>query len=236
MVHGGPWDNRDYGVFDPEVQFYATRGYAVLQVNFRMSAGYGRQLEALGKKQLGRTMQTDLDDSVDWAIAQGIADPKCLLIAGGAYGGYATLMCLIQNPSRFRAGIAMFPLTDLVQQLTDFQDDAKQYSREDWRILNIENFKKHVGDPAVERSEMEAHSPNNQIAKIQAPVFLVYGPEDEVIDKRQVRKFIDRMRTQKKKLVHFAPREEGHGITNEKRRLKVYTELEKFLAEYAPAR
>lgn len=234
LVHGGPWDTRDYARFNSEVQFYATRGYSVLQVNFRRSAGYGRKFEELGYKQLGRAMQTDLDDAVDWAVAQGYADPKRLIIAGGSYGGYATLMGLAQQPERFQAGIAMFPLTDLVQQAEDY---ATEIIEKPWSAAAIvlEEFKRDVGDPVADRAQLEATSPNNLVARIKAPVFLVYGPKDEVIDKQQVKKFIGRMRAQKKTLVHFAPHEQGHGIWDEDRRLEIYTALEKFLQKYAPA-
>jgi len=235
LVHGGPWEIRDYAVFDPEVQFYATRGYSVLQINFRRSAGYGRKFEELGRKQLGRAMQTDLDDAVDWAVAQGIADPKRLLIAGGSYGGYAALMGLVQHPERFQAGIAMFPLTDLIQQAKDLEDTSKEVKDLTYAAFNLEEFKKNVGDPVADQALLEENSPNHQVARIKTPVFLVYGPKDEIIDKQQVRKFIGRMKAQKKTLVHFAPHEEGHGIWDEDRRLQIYTALEKFLQKYAPA-
>ena len=237
LVHGGPWMVRDYATFDPEVQFYATRGYSVLQVNFRRSAGYGRKFEELGRKELGRAMQTDLDDSVDWAIAQGYADPKRLIIAGGSYGGYATLMGLAQHPERFQAGIAMFPLTDLIQQAEDLKTDSQEIKDGliTFAAFNLEEFKKNVGDPVADQAMLEQNSPTHQVARIKAPVFLVYGPKDEVIDKQQVKKFIGRMKAQKKTLVHFAPHEQGHGIWDEDRRLEIYTALEKFLQKYAPA-
>lgn len=232
LVHGGPWLIRDYASFDPVVQFYATRGFAVLQVNFRRSAGYGRNFENLGDRQLGRTMQTDLDDAVDWAVAQGYADPARLLIAGGSYGGYATLMGLIQQPNRFRAGIAMFPLTDLLQQAEDLKKDIVQ---KPWTLaeFHLEDFKQRVGDPVADRDYLKAVSPNEQVAKIKAPLFIVYGPKDEIIDKEQVKRFIGRLKMQKAKFVHFAPRGEGHGISDADKRVEIYTALEKFLQQLA---
>ena len=101
--HGGPWARDSWG-FNPEVQFLANRGYAVLQVNFRGSTGYGRKFWEASFKQWGRAMQDDVTDGVKWLVAEGIADPKRVAIYGGSYGGYATLAGLAFTPELYAAG------------------------------------------------------------------------------------------------------------------------------------
>jgi len=229
LVHGGPWGIRDRAAFDPEVQFYATRGYAVLQVNYRGSGGYGRRFEELAYGQFGRTMQTDLDDAVDWAVAQGVADPQRLLIAGASYGGYATLMGLITQPERFRAGVAMFPVADLVNQIQHYEkragtDIGAAYAAEVWKA--------RVGDPDKDAAALAAVSPMRRLNRISAPLFIVYGEDDPRINFRQSADLVQALRQLRKKFVRFAPHREGHGLYQEKNRFKVYAELEKFISTH----
>jgi dipeptidyl aminopeptidase/acylaminoacyl peptidase len=110
--HGGPYGIRDSWGFDPEVQFYANRGFAVLQVNYRGSGGYGTKFERAGWKKWGLAMQDDLSDAVRWAVAQGLADPQRVVIAGGSYGGYATMAGLAFTPELYCAGINYVGVTD----------------------------------------------------------------------------------------------------------------------------
>src|SRR5262249_50754797 len=104
LVHGGPW-GRDAWGYHPEVQFYTNRGYAVLQVNFRGSTGYGKAFLNAGNREWAGKMHQDLIDGVDWLIASGVADPKKVAIAGGSYGGYATLVGLTFTPDKFACGV-----------------------------------------------------------------------------------------------------------------------------------
>jgi dipeptidyl aminopeptidase/acylaminoacyl peptidase len=231
LVHGGPWNIRDYPFFDPEVQFYATRGYAVLQVNYRGSGGYGRRHVELARRQFAGTMQQDLDDAVDWAIAQGIADPAKLILAGSSYGGYATLIGVAQQPNRFRAGVPMFPVTDLRRQIAHYEKTAdlelaSGYAYELW--------KEWVGDPERDRAVLDANSPLNLLARIRAPLFIVYGENDPRIDFNQPADLVRGLRALKRKFVRVAPHREGHGLSEEKSRFQVYVELEKFLREHVP--
>lgn len=230
-VHGGPWGIRDYATFDPVVQFFATRGYAVLQVNFRGSGGYGRRFEELARRQFGGTMQTDLDDAVDWAVAQGHADPRNLVIAGASYGGYATLMALIQQPERFRAGIALMPATNLVQQIEDYNRSAP--GKENTYAYNW--WSEWVGDPKTDRALLEAISPIRQVARIRRPVFLAYGEADERIVYEQTTEFGKALRTLKKTHERYVAKNEGHSLYREESRYKIFHALEKFLQKHAPA-
>lgn len=230
-VHGGPWHNRDEAVFDPVVQFFATRGYAVLQVNFRGSSGYGRRFAELAKFQFGGTMQLDLVDAVDWAVAQGHADPRCLVVAGASYGGYATLMELSRAPGRFKAGVALFPVTDLVKQIEDYNRESER----DWDHSQAhEWWKAWVGDPAVDAKRLAAASPIHQVGRLKDPLFIVYGEDDERISYRQSADYVRELRKAKKTFVRFAPPKEGHGLYREANRYKVFEALEQFLAQHAP--
>lgn len=227
-VHGGPWRVRDLAEFDPIVQFFATRGYAVLQVNYRGSEGYGRRFEELALKQFGRAMQDDLDDAMDWAVARGYADPKKLVIAGASYGGYATLVGVTRHPERYCAGVALFPVSDLKRQIEDYNKSQDyQYANEWW--------KKWVGDPTTDRTQLEDTSPIKQLERLQAPLFLVYGEDDDRIGYEQSAALVRRLVALKKKFIRFAPRNEGHGLSHEKNRYKIFEALEKFLQKYAPA-
>lgn len=231
LVHGGPWNVRDSPDYNPEVQFYATRGYAVLQVNFRGSAGYGRRHVELARRQFAGTMQQDLDDAVDWAVAQGIADPAKLILAGGSYGGYATLIGLAQQPNRFRAGVPMFPVTDLRRQIAHYEKTADLDLDSG---LAAEWWKEWVGDPEKDKAFLDANSPLNLLARIRVPLFIVYGEHDPRIDFNQSADLVRGLRALKKKFVRVAPHREGHGLYEEKSRFQVYVELEKFLREHVP--
>lgn len=230
LVHGGPWTIRDRATYDPEVQFFATRGYAVLQVNFRGSGGYGRNFEELSRKQFGAAMQDDLMDAVDWAIAKQWADPQRLVVAGSSYGGYATLMALAQQPDRFRAGVALFPVTDLAKQINDY----RALDLHGDRMLAYSWWKEWVGDPETDRARLDAVSPIRLVGRIKAPVFIVYGEKDERIQYEQSANYVRTLRSQKKRYERFAPVDEGHGLYREESRYKVYGALEKFLAKHVP--
>jgi dipeptidyl aminopeptidase/acylaminoacyl peptidase len=115
VVHGGPHGVRDYWGFDHEAQLLASRGYAVLQVNFRGSTGYGSEFERVGYQHWGLEMQDDLTDAVHWAVDEGIADPDRVCIYGGSYGGFLTFMALFREPGTFKAGAALRPVTDWTQ-------------------------------------------------------------------------------------------------------------------------
>lgn len=227
-VHGGPWGIRDSATFDPVVQFFATRGYAVLQVNYRGSGGYGRKFEDLARFEFGGTMLDDLDDAVDWAVAQGHADPRQLLIAGASYGGYATLMGLVRHPERFRAGIALMPATDIVQQIEDykFSGGSGEFPQQWW--------KDWVGDPQQDRARLEAISPVRHIDKLRAPIFLAYGDDDQRIRYRQTTEFAKALRTHKKVHERYIAKDEGHSLYREENRYKIFGALENFLKKHAP--
>jgi len=228
LVHGGPFGIRDYYEFQPEVQFLATRGYAVLQVNYRGSGGYGEKFERLAVNEIGLKMQDDLTDAVQWAVAQGVADPARLAIMGGSYGGYAVLRAVTREPDLFKVGIALFAPSDLPRQLAHYRANPDfSYAYAFWT--------QRVGNEDTDRARLDKVSPINAVNQIRAPLFIVYGDNDPRIPYAQSADFVRALRTAKKDFVRYAPEGEGHGIADEKARIKIYETLESFLAKRFPA-
>jgi dipeptidyl aminopeptidase/acylaminoacyl peptidase len=168
MPHGGP-RARDFYGYDPLVQILASRGYAVLQVNFRGSVGFGLAFDKAGWLEWGGKMQDDLVDGVKWAVAQGIADPQRMCIFGASYGGYATMMGLAQTPELFRCGINYVGVTDLPLLL-------KTIPRA-WEPLR-EDLHMQIGNAKTDLAMLEARSPTRLAAQIKAPVLMAYGARD----------------------------------------------------------
>jgi dipeptidyl aminopeptidase/acylaminoacyl peptidase len=168
MPHGGP-RARDFYGFDPLVQIMANRGYAVLQVNFRGSVGYGLAFDKAGWREWGGAMQQDLIDALKWTIAEGIADPQRICIFGASYGGYATMMGLVQNPELFKCGINYVGVTDLPLLLRTIPRA--------WEPLR-EDIKLQIGEGKSDLAELEARSPTRFADRIKAPVLMAYGARD----------------------------------------------------------
>jgi dipeptidyl aminopeptidase/acylaminoacyl peptidase len=219
MPHGGPFV-RDIWQCNPLVQFLANRGYAVLQMNFRGSPGYGTEFYNKGKKEIGRGMQDDIEDGTRWAIAKGFADPARVAIVGASYGGYAALFALGHNPELYRCGVSM-------AGVTDWSDIIKERKGEEYRYA-YQHFREWIGDPKLEF--LAEASPVNFAAKITAPVFIVQGKEDRTVPPKQARKMIDALKKAGRPPQELFVGGEGHGFREEKNRAKLYTEIEKFLA------
>lgn len=229
LVHGGPWTIRDGYSFDPEVQFLATRGYAVLQVNYRGSGGYGAAFDRLAFGEFGRKMQDDLTDAAHWAVAQGIADPARLGIMGASYGGYAVLRAVTREPDLFKVGVSMFAPSDIPRQLAHYRMNPEfSFAYAYWT--------QRVGDAEKDRVSLEEISPIHAVRKIRTPLFIVYGDEDPRIPYAQSADFVRALRAAKKDFVRYAPEKEGHGIADEKARIKIYEALDEFLAKRFPAK
>lgn len=229
LVHGGPWGIRDQFEFDPERAFYATRGYAVLQVNFRGSAGYGRAVELGSFGQMGNAMQNDLNDAVAWAVKQGVADPARVIIAGNSYGGYAALRGATRDPNLFAAAIAGFAPVNLTAMF--------EYYRTTDDLLSLQFWTRRVGTLEADAQRLTEISPVNYLHRLKIPLFIQYGDNDQVVEYGQSKQLTQGLRTQKKKFTLFAPpnQREGHGFGRKENRFKAYTEIEKFLAKHLPA-
>lgn len=221
-VHGGPWW-RDAWQYNSEIQFLANRGYAVLQINYRGSTGYGRHFEELAIGEFAGKMQDDLLDGIKWAIDQGIADPAKIAIAGGSYGGYATLVGLSFTPETFACGIDIFGPTDLAKLVEDFPPYWK---------LEMDRWYRYVGDPAkpADRFTMQAKSPLFKAGDISKPLLVIQGGNDVRVRAEQSNELVSKLREHHKDVDFWLIPEAGHGITHWPLRLKQFRKMEDFLA------
>ncbi len=225
LVHGGPYMRGNEWGWHPDAQFLASRGYVVLEPEYRGSTGYGAKLFKAGWKQWGLAMQDDIADGTRWAIAQGIADPKRICIAGASYGGYATLMGLIKDPDLYRCGIDWVGVTDIKLLYTgtwiassDMPDSYKKYG-----------FPTLVGDPVKDADQLAATSPLLQAARIKQPLLLAYGGADKRVPIHHGHKFYDAVKQTNKDVEWVEYDGEGHGWLLPATRVDFWTRVEKFL-------
>lgn len=222
--HGGPHGPRDVWGFDPQVQLLANRGYAVLQINFRGSGGYGRAFEESGYRQWGTRMQDDVTDATRWAIAEGYADPKRVCIYGASYGGYAALMGAVREPELYRCTIGYVGVYDLRMMHERGDIPGSLYGRRYLRMA--------VGDS---REDMLQRSPVGNVDKIKAAVMLVHGGKDErvpIAQAQALRKALDARGTAYEWLVKDG---EGHGFYLTENKVELYTQLLAFLDRHIGA-
>lgn len=215
--HGGPFGVADGRGYEFERQLLATHGYAVLQVNFRGSGGYGREFQQLGMRQWGATMQDDLTDATRWAIAQGIADPQRICIYGASYGGYASLMGAAKEPTLYRCAVGYVGVYDipwLVQQ-----ESLKSAALEKW-------VKRWVGEPEA----VGSISPTRLAGNINVPVFLAAGGEDTVAPIEHTKRMEKALRAAGKSVETLYYPTEGHGFYRFEHQVEFYTKLLDFFA------
>ncbi|MCS7084957.1 MAG: S9 family peptidase, partial [Bacteroidia bacterium] len=222
LPHGGPWW-RDRWEFNPEVQFLANRGYAVLQVNFRGSTGYGRRYTEAGYKQWGRKMQDDLTDGVRWAVAQGYADPKRVAVFGASFGGYAALCGLAFTPELYACAVSYAGISNLFTWL----QDVPPY----WKPFEFQ-FHEMVGHPEKDREMLRAASPLFHIDKIRAPLLVIHGANDPRVKQKEADQIVEGLRKRGVEVEYLLKTNEGHGFANEENRLEAYAAIEKFLSKH----
>ena len=220
--HGGPWA-RDSWYFNPEVQFLANRGYAVLQVNFRGSTGYGKKFWESSFKQWGLTMQDDLSDGVQWLVDKGIADKKRIAIYGGSYGGYATLQGLVKNPDLYAAGVDYVGVSNMFT----FMRTIPPY----WKPM-LEMFYEMVGNPVKDSILLASVSPVLNAGKIKAPLFIAQGANDPRVNKDESDQMVAALKKRGITVEYMVKANEGHGFHNEENRFDFYRAMEKFLGEH----
>jgi dipeptidyl aminopeptidase/acylaminoacyl peptidase len=220
--HGGPWYRDTWG-FNPEVQFLANRGYAVLQMNFRGSTGYGRKFWEASFKQWGQKMQDDITDGVQWLIKQGIADPKRIAIYGGSYGGYATLAGVTFTPDLYAAAVDYVGVANMFT----FMKTIPPY----WKPF-LDMFHEMVGDPDKDKAMMEAVSPVMHADKIKTPLFIAQGAHDPRVNKDESDQMVAALKKRGVVVEYMVKDNEGHGFHNEENRFDFYGAMEKFLAKY----
>ena len=218
--HGGPWA-RDEWRFDPEVQFLANRGNAVLQVNFRGSTGYGAQHLRLSYKHWGDSMIDDMIDGVEWAMKQGYADPQRVAVYGASYGGYATLMAMVRRPDLFKWGVNYVGVTDM----TVHQDTQTGQLHGDFAEL----AKVINGDQRIDAALFDQQSPARHVAVISAPVFHAYGGEDQNVDFANGRTIRSAFDNAKKPYEWMFVADEAHGYRQEKNIFEFYKRFDAFM-------
>ena len=221
MPHGGPWV-RDLWGFDPLIQLLANRGYAVLQMNYRGSPGYGEELFRSARRQIGRQIQDDIEDATRWAIAAGVADPKHIAIMGASYGGYSTLFGLGHNPELYRCGVSLAGVTDWPDIFDDRRNDP------DYKAAN-KYWRREIGDPDKDRAMLQSISPVNFADRITAPVLIIQGKEDRTVPQNQAKLMIAALeKTGRKPESLFVPNL-GHSWGNEKQRIEIFKRVIAFL-------
>ncbi len=225
LVHGGPWSRGSSGQWEAQVQFLASRGYAVLEPQYRGSQGFGEKHLRAGFKQWGLAMQDDLADGAKWAIERGIVDPKRICIAGPGYGGYATLMGLVRDPDLFRCGFAWGALTDIGLLYDVFWSDT------DDRIKNF-GLPVLVGDREHDAAQLKATSPLENAAKISQPLLLAYGDADKRVPIVHGTKFRDAVSLTNSRVEWLAYPDETNDLRVVKNKVDFWLRVEKFLGQH----
>lgn len=224
LVHGGPYVRGEHWGWNPEAQFLASRGYAVLQPEFRGSTGYGLKHHKAGWKQWGLSMQDDVTDGTRWLISQGIADPQRICIAGASYGGYATLWGLIKEHDLYQCGISWVGVSDInllySVAWSDANDDTTRYF-----------LPKKVGDQEKDAAQLKATSPLENASKLTRPLILAYGGADRRVPAVHGTKLLKAVKEHNSKVEWIEYPEEGHGWSQLKNNVDFWTRVEKFLGE-----
>ncbi len=226
-VHGGPWARDQWG-FNPEVQFLANRGYAVLQMNFRGSTSYGRAFWEASFDQWGLSMQEDVQDGAQWLIDRGIADPKRIAIYGGSYGGYATLQGLVKDPEFYACGVDYVGVSNLFT----FMNGIPPY----WAPY-LEMMYEMVGNPndEADSTRMAATSPALNADKIIAPLFVAQGANDPRVVKSESDQMVEAMQARGVEVEYMVKDNEGHGFRNQENKYDFYRAMEGFLGQHIGA-
>jgi dipeptidyl aminopeptidase/acylaminoacyl peptidase len=223
--HGGPFGIRDEWSYNDEVQYYANRGFAVLQIDYRGSGGYGREYEAAGFKKWGREMQNDLTDGVQWAVAQGIADPARVVISGASYGGYAAMAGVTLTPDLYCAGINYVGVTDITLLIPRGAAPSQMY----WRDTRLGKL-----TDSADKKRLNETSPVNLADRIKVPLLMAYGKNDPRV---HIDHGFDMERALKKagKPYEMIIEEaEGHGFRMEEKRIQFFTRVDAFLKRNVP--
>jgi dipeptidyl aminopeptidase/acylaminoacyl peptidase len=226
LVHGGPWLRGTQWEWNPEAQFLASRGYVVIEPEFRGSAGYGFDWFKAGWKQWGTGMQDDVADALRWAIDRGIVDPKRVCIAGGSYGGYATLMGAIRYPDLYRCGVAWAAVTDprlLYEE--SWSNDSSQEVRQYLRPALM-------GDLVKDADLLKAATPVERAAEIRIPMLLAFGGSDRRVPIEHGHRIRDAMRASGQQPEYVVYQDEGHGWFSARNEIDFWTRVEKFLARH----
>lgn len=224
LVHGGPWVRGGHWTWDAEAQFLASRGYVVLEPEYRGSTGYGLKHQERGFKQWGLAMQDDLADAVKWAVDQRIVDPKRVCIAGASYGGYATYMGLVRHPDVFKCGVAWVGVSE--PRLLYESTYASDISLDD-QLYSLPTM---LGDPVKDAALLKEASAVEHAKQIRAPLLMAYGGNDRRVPLEHGSRLRDAMQSAGLKPEYVVYDGEGHGFLKVENRIDFWTRVEKFLA------
>jgi dipeptidyl aminopeptidase/acylaminoacyl peptidase len=220
--HGGPWSRNRWG-FDPQVQFLANRGLAVLQVNFRGSTGYGRAFWQAGFKEWGKKMLDDVTDGVQWLIKEGIADPQRIGIYGASFGGYTTLAGLAFTPGLYVCGVDYVGISNIFtwfSSIPAYWEPARQM------------FYEMVGDPEKDKALLRAASPLFHADRIKVPLFVAQGANDPRVKKAESDQIVEAVKKNGIEVQYMVKDNEGHGFRNQENRFEFYRAMEDFFAKH----
>jgi dipeptidyl aminopeptidase/acylaminoacyl peptidase len=220
--HGGPWARDSWG-FNPEAQFLANRGYAVLQMNFRGSTGYGRKFWEASFKQWGRTMQDDITDGVKWLMKEGIADSTRIAIYGASYGGYATLAGVTKTPELYACAVDYVGVSNMFT----FMNTIPPYW-EPYRAMLYEM----VGDPKKDSLSLAEVSPVFHVDKIKVPLLVAQGANDPRVNKAESDQVVESLRQRGLQVEYMVKDNEGHGFYNQENQFDFYRAMEGFFDKH----
>ncbi len=220
--HGGPWARDQWG-YNPEVQFLANRGYAVFQMNFHGSTGYGKSFLTSSYKQWGRNMQNDITDGVQYLISEGTVDSKRICIYGGSYGGYATLAGIAFTPDLYACAIDYVGVSNLFT----FMKTIPPY----WKT-ELEKLYAMVGHPEKDKEMMIASSPAFHTDKMKTPLFVAQGAKDPRVNIEESNQIVNSLRKCGVEVKYMVKENEGHGFRNEENRFEFYQAMESFLKKH----
>lgn len=228
LIHGGPWQRGDWG-WSPASQFLAARGYAVLEPDYRGSTGLGARHFRAGWKQWGLAMQDDIADAARWAIAEGVADPQRICLAGGGYGGYATLMGLQRDADLFRCGIAWSSIPDLREikdEINWWLDDTLRNSDDKYTLAML------LGDAEKDQALLRDNSPRRQPARISAPLLMAHGYTDHIVPMSDARALFDAISKTNAHTQWIEYGEEGHDWVLPQTHIDFWQRSEQFLERH----
>jgi dipeptidyl aminopeptidase/acylaminoacyl peptidase len=221
-VHGGPWVRDSWG-YNPEAQWFANRGYACLQVNYRGSTGFGKNFVNAANREWGAKMHDDLIDAVNWAVAEGVADQKRVVVYGGSYGGYAALAGAAFTPDVFAAAVDIVGPSNLMTLLNSIPP---------YWAPALAMFRVRVGDKETEREFLESRSPLFKADQIRIPMLIAQGANDPRVKQAEAEQIVNALRAKGKDVDYLLFADEGHGFARPENRMAFYAAAEQFLARH----
>ncbi|WP_419788625.1 alpha/beta hydrolase family protein [Mucilaginibacter sp. SP1R1] len=220
IPHDDPWRSRDSWGYDERVQFLANRGYAVFQVNYRGSNGYGKSFRSAGFKQVGGKIQNDITDGVHWLIDQKIANPKKIAIFGGGFGGFSALYGVSFHPELYKCAVVQYGLINFFTYIKDAPPFLKPYLKMIYEM---------VGNPETDADQLRAISPVFHTDKIKVPLIIFQGAKDQRANISELNQFVRELRKRNVDVKYFLKPNERAFFRSEHNRMEMYTEIEKFL-------